>query len=444
MKQVKLWQTAKVFLLSRSILLVLLSLIIFQSSQIAVFATEPLSKADKLAIFDDVWQTIRDRYYDSRLRGIDWTAQRATFRLRAGESKTSAELYSIMRLMVSELRDSHTRIFAPDEKLDWRKPRIISIGIFVREIDNELVVINVEKGSTAEKSNIQIGDTITEIDGVPSDSAFAQKIYEQKGSSTVAAGHLKAAATLFDGKEKTFVNVKWRDEKNAEHFASLPRQYKIYPPSLRVRRENATLIIAFDGFTNDIVREFYDALNSNLRGVRAIVLDLRGNRGGSTDAMTDLTSAFLPVGSEIGKFIDRRGKIAVDAQTRRQIFYSSKPIDISGLPVTILTSTATASAAEIFTSTLKRNNRAKVIGTTTCGCVLAIRRQHTLPDGGVLEISELNYQTENGKSLEGVGVSPDEIVLPNKTDLRNRRDRTLERAFETVKNRTSGYNKSKS
>ncbi|MBC7795330.1 MAG: PDZ domain-containing protein [Pyrinomonadaceae bacterium] len=444
MKQVKFAQTAKVFLLSRSILLVLLSVIIFQSSQIAVFATEPLSKADKLAIFDDVWQTIRDRYYDSRLRGIDWTAQRATFRRRAGESQTSAELYSIMRLMVSELRDSHTRIFAPDEKLDWRNPRIITIGIFVREIENELVVINVEKGSTAEKFGIQIGDTITKIDGVPSDSAFAQKIYEQKGSSTVAAGHLKAAATLYDAKEKTFVNVTRRDEKNVERFASLPRQYKTYPPSLRVRRENATLIIAFDSFTNDIVREFYDALNSNLRGVRAIVLDLRGNRGGSTDAMTDLTSAFLPVGSEIGKFIDRRGKIAVDAQTRRQIFYSSKPIDVSQLPVTILTSTATASAAEIFTSTLKRNNRAKVIGTTTCGCVLAIRRQHSLPDGGVLEISELNYQTENGKSLEGVGVSPDEIVLPNKTDLRNRRDRTLERAFETMKNRTSGYNKGKS
>jgi C-terminal processing protease CtpA/Prc len=70
-----------------------------------------------------------------------------------------------------------------------------------------------------------------------------------------------------------------------------------------------------------------------------------------------------------------------------------------------------------------------VLGQNTCGCVLAIRRRHTLPDGGELDVSEMDYRTSTGARLEGVGVVPDEIVTLKRTDLLARRDRALERAL---------------
>jgi C-terminal processing protease CtpA/Prc len=99
----------------------------------------------------------------------------------------------------------------------------------------------------------------------------------------------------------------------------------------------------------------------------------------------------------------------------------------------VLTSERTASAAEIFVASLKDERRATVIGVTTCGCVLAIRRRHALPDGGELDVSEMDYRTSNGIRLEGAGVEPDETVAPDLSDFRAGRDRALERAVERLK-----------
>src|SRR5436305_13990715 len=64
----------------------------------------------RLAVFDDVWETVRDRYYDPRLRGLDWEAEREKFRPLAAEAKTTAELYTVLRNMLSALKDPHTRV----------------------------------------------------------------------------------------------------------------------------------------------------------------------------------------------------------------------------------------------------------------------------------------------------------------------------------------------
>ena len=41
----------------------------------------------RLAVFDDVWETIQERYYDRRFHGVDWQAKRATFRTAAAARK---------------------------------------------------------------------------------------------------------------------------------------------------------------------------------------------------------------------------------------------------------------------------------------------------------------------------------------------------------------------
>jgi carboxyl-terminal processing protease len=92
----------------------------------------------------------------------------------------------------------------------------------------------------------------------------------------------------------------------------------------------------------------------------------------------------------------------------------------------VLTSEATSSAAEIFVAALQNSSRATIIGTETCGCVLAIRARHELPDGGLLDVSELDYQTANGQRLEGRGLKPDQTLAVRRNDLYHHRDRATE------------------
>jgi carboxyl-terminal processing protease len=146
--------------------------------------------------------------------------------------------------------------------------------------------------------------------------------------------------------------------------------------------------------------------------------------------MTEVASAFLPAGKSLGRFTDRNGRVQFEPYTRAVMLFAPDAIKTFNAPVVILTSERTSSAAEIFVAALKEARRARVIGQNTCGCVLAIRRRHTLPDGGELDISEMDYRTASGTRLEGAGLVPDETITLERQDLRDRRDRAIERAIE--------------
>lgn len=391
-----------------------------------------VSSEQRLEVFDQVWQTIGERYYDANLRGVDWLAQREIYRQQAANAQNATEFYQVLRKMVGTLHDSHTRVYAPEERSDWRNPRFVGVGVWVREIENQIVVVKVDKNAVG-KAQIKVGDVVTAVDGAPIQAVLVKRIVEQTGASTAAAARLKAAAGIFEGAADSTVKLNLRDEKGRERQVQLARQWRNLPATLNARRVGSTLIVSFDAFAPEIVREFYQMLNADLRGARSIVLDLRGNRGGSAEAMTDIASAFLPRQQMLGKFVDRQGKTIFDVQTRQWLFYTASSVRVPKLPIVVLTGTATASAAEIFANALKQTGRARVVGATTCGCVLAVKGQHSLPDGGALEISEYDFQLADGARLEGIGLQPDETVLPTRKDLIEKRDRALERALTLLK-----------
>src|SRR5205085_763786 len=119
--------------------------------------------------------------------------------------------------------------------------------------------------------------------------------------------------------------------------------------------------------------------------------DLRDNGGGDAEAMTDIASVFLPTDTSLGRFNDRDGQITSSPQTRATMLLAADEIAHFRGPLVLLTSARTASAAEIFAAALREHTRAHSIGEATCGCVLGIRQRHLLPDGGALDLSELDF-----------------------------------------------------
>jgi C-terminal processing protease CtpA/Prc len=147
--------------------------------------------------------------------------------------------------------------------------------------------------------------------------------------------------------------------------------------------------------------------------------------------MADIASLFLEDGINLGKFADRSGA-SFELQTFSKRMWRIPRLAPIKLPLVVLTSESTSSAAEILVATLQAKHRARVIGTETCGCVLAIRNRHALPDGGILDVSEFDYRTAAGLRLEGAGVKPDEVTTLSRADLYSRRDRALELAKDSI------------
>jgi carboxyl-terminal processing protease len=150
--------------------------------------------------------------------------------------------------------------------------------------------------------------------------------------------------------------------------------------------------------------------------------------------MAAIASIFLPAGTRLGSFFDREGRISLEPRTARETALNAHSIQPYEGSLVLLTSRRTASAAEIFVSALRQADRAKQVGEKTCGCVLAIRSTHSLPDGGALDVSELDYRTPQGVRLEGQGIVPEIDVPLSIADVRAGRDRALEMALENLKN----------
>lgn len=385
-------------------------------------------------VFDDTWLTIRDRYYDASFNGLDWKAERERFRQQAAEAKSSAEFYAVLRRMVALLRDSHTRVYAPDEKFDWQHPRVVTTGISLREIEGLPVVIQVERGSEAERAGLRAGDILTSVDGEPALRLFAARLKDAAGASTAQAIRTRVMGGLLGGPASSLVKVGWRDARGRERSATLRREWRDRTARLSIEKlGDRYAVVRFDAFTRAVTVDLLRALQNRLRKARGLVLDLRNNGGGDSEAMTDIVSIFLSPRTGLGRFTDRTGRIVVEPQTRRAMALAAEAISSFDGPLVILMGERTASAAEIFVASLREARRATLLGTSTCGCVLAIRRRHILPDGGQLDVSEMDYRTSRGTRLEGAGIAPDEIIRLDISDVQAGRDRAIERAIERLR-----------
>jgi carboxyl-terminal processing protease len=388
----------------------------------------------RLVVFDDVWETIQARYYDPKFHGIDWQAKRNAFRPVAARATSTHEFYEVLRQMIGSLKDAHTRVYSPDEKFDWWNPRYLTAGITIREVEGVPVVLQIEPGSAAAQTDIRRGDVIVSIDDVPV-VEFVNKRLAASGLAHNADARYRTIATLFEGPAGTAVKVGWATRNGKRNSAVLQRYWNQRQLGFTNQRKGKIAFLRLDAFTQSIALDFSKSLPDVLEGAEGIVLDLRSNGGGDAEAMADVASLFLDEGINLGKFADRSGA-SFELQTFSKRLWRMPRMSTVKLPLVVLTSESTSSAAEILAAVLQAKHRARVIGAVTCGCVLAIRNRHALPDGGILDVSEFDYRTATGLRLQGLGVKPDQVSPLTRADIYSRRDAALELA-KTILNKNS-------
>lgn len=143
--------------------------------------------------------------------------------------------------------------------------------------------------------------------------------------------------------------------------------------------------------------------------VQGILIDLRNNPGGVLDSAVDVSNLFLAAGKAI---VTTKGR----ARSANQAFYSTEYEIFKGVPIAILINENSASASEIVAGALQVHERAKIIGTTSYG--KGSVQSLIMLDGGTtaLKLTTAKYFTPDGKSIDGIGISPDIAVTLNTTE----------------------------
>jgi carboxyl-terminal processing protease len=398
-------------------------------------AAARLTPMDRQEIFSDTWATINEKYYDPAFNGVNWRAVREQYRPAAEAARTDDDFYTVMKKMVGELRDAHTRFATPRERMEREQLKTISAGVSIREVEDKPVIVSVEPNSEAARKGVETGMIVLTIDGKPVAEKLAEAQARVGGTSTERAIKLRIYRQLVEGDPGTALRLKLARKDGSPMEVSLTRQ--IVPDGAQVTSRRLPSGIGYIKLTlwkPPAHKKFKRALKSML-DAPGLIVDLRGNPGGDVPEVTKIASYFFSTRVSLGQFVPRNDKV-VTLYTDRNDPVNNKDDFVYKGPVMILVNEGSGSGSELFSAAMQENGRASVVGRQSCGCVLGISGYKKMKGGSELAVSELKYTSPQGRKIEGTGVTPDSAVPLTLADLRRHRDATLE-AAESALQKTS-------
>jgi C-terminal peptidase prc len=357
-----------------------------------------LAESERLAIFDEIWQYVDERYVYDDYRGVDWDNVRDTFRPRISATTDSNEFYLIIKEMIELLNDDHTRFDTPqevamDEAFYSGTADYAGIGIIIREVEQGLMIMRLAQSGPAEMAGVLPYDIITSVDGV----TINDMIQNDMEYTRRIRGPIGSQITLEILRDD--VPIEMQITRNAIPSSAFPEAFAQPLPNTDV------VYLTIDSFNRQnldtLVKEALDApyIPAN---PQAIIIDVRENYGGSIGSMIDVLALFHP-GGIMGEQVGRDKTYQLEVPTNRALpAYAT-------IPMIILTSGETASAAEMFTSGLRNLRGAIIVGETTAGNTENLY-PYDLADGSTLWLAELLFRQVDGTYIDDIGVQPDVVV----------------------------------
>jgi carboxyl-terminal processing protease len=388
--------------------------------------TNKLSASDRSEIFEIVWGTINEKYYDPSFRGVDWKAVGERYRPRMAAAPNDQEFYALFELMLAELRDDHTSFHGPppgDAADDRDAPRAQpnrTLGLTLGEVEGQTIVTEVEAGGAAWRAGVKPGMILRTVNGRAVEDIYREIRAVFPGASSERSMKNRMHRALLYGQFMTQPRTFGLVNSDGAEFTAQPELTPAAPsPHVAARRLASNFgYIKFDSWTPPADRRFNEEL-AKLSGAPGLIIDLRANGGGQTDVLHNIAGNFFAAPTYTGGFRRRDGTLDRHA--------THVPEQLYRQPVVILIDERSASASETFTIFMQESRRAYVIGRQSSGSTLNARIQR-VKGGGELRVSIRAYISPGGRNPEGTGVVPDQVAPLTISDLRQGRDAALEAA----------------
>ena len=269
------------------------------------------------------------------------------------------------------------------------------LGLEVQAENGLIKVVSPIEDTPAYRAGIQRGDLITALDG-----------------QTVQGLSLNDAVDKMRGPPGSQIKLTIKRENiDTPIEVSMQREViNIQVAKSRLEGDIAYVrLTAFNEQTDPALRKAVQDLRAKAGpgGLRGIVLDLRNNPGGLLDQAVAVSDDFL----EQGEIVSTRSRHPEEGQR-----WNSKPGDIAaGLPVVVLINGGSASASEIVAGALQDQRRAVVVGTRSFGKG-SVQTVMPLEGNGAMRLTTARYYTPSGRSIQGLGISPDVEVAASRTE----------------------------
>jgi len=319
-------------------------------------------------------------------RGILWIVQEVVKHIKedyVDEPDPSRTMEGAFKGMVNSLDESSSYLTkeAVTKHQQMEAGDLKDVGIILyKKYRSFPVVMGVIENSPAEKMGIQIGDTISALDG----------------QSTLTMSMYEANLTL---KDKTInpIHIRiLRASKNEE--LEVPRKQLSEKPCVYVQAEGTSGILSIYSFNSACIQEIRTSILSRLKTLdQSLIIDLRNCHQGNFENMIKFVNLFLQ-SNNLGYFEDNRGK--------KEVLSTPSPSELAHLPLLIWTNQATMGPAEAAAAILKEHKQAKIIGYPTPGLV-AKHKFIPLEDGSGLLLTAAIFHLNAKTIIWEEGIEPD-------------------------------------
>jgi len=363
---------------------------------------------------------LKTQYYDPNFHGVDIDKSFDQADQKLQQAQINGQALGTIAQVLLDLNDSHTSFIPPNQAV------LADYGFELKIIGDDCYVTDVKKGSDAEYKGIKAGYRVLNIDGImPVRENFWKLCYliyrlrpqeqldvvvqspaGERGKVTIVA-ELKPAPPLDLGML----------------FDQVYRQHVLIDRNKFYEVGSDLIVWKMPQFDMDEIA--VDTLFRRVEGHKALILDLRGNHGGRVKTEQRVIRNLFDHDIKIAEFKGRNSSTVEVAKTRGKNAFSGKLI--------VLIDWGSMSASEITARVIQLEKRGLVIGDRSAGMVMeSTAITNSVGDSPRLLFGEnitiADVIMTDSKSLERVGVIPDELVIPTPEDLNAHRDPVLSRA----------------
>ena len=293
-----------------------------------------------------------------------------------------------------EALDPYTVYVPEEEQEDFRMMLSNTYGgigavIYKPDVNGNVQINEPYANSPAAKAGLRCGDEIEAIDGETTHGLTSQQ------SSDKMRG--KPGTQVVFRVKKLRGGPTWK----AGDVIEVPvTRERIALPSIEYvdmlnDRDGYIMMTKFTDGVGQGIRDGYNALKK--KGMKRLILDLRGNGGGLMNEAVNIVSLFVPRGSVV---VTSKGRAAGSGQVYKT---TTDPVDLD-IPIVVLVDSGSASASEIVSGALQDLDRATVIGTRTYGKGL-VQSIRPLPYDGQLKVTTAKYYTPSGRCVQAIDYS---------------------------------------
>ena len=375
-----------------------------------------------LAMLKHIQRDIEENYFDPQYHGVDIRARFAKAQEEIKNAVSGDQIYGIIASALLDLEDSHTFFLPPVGRYS------VQYGWDMQMIGDKCLVTSVTAHSDAERLGLKPGDEILSIfDIAPTRKNLWQLDYLFRSLRPVHSMRLVTRDPLGNRHE-----LEPATKMTRETWDSIRNRVEQNPRSRQYIWDQGTELFVWKMPAFNLNDLGIERMMKRVRNHRAVLLDLRNNRGGYEESLLLLVAQFFDRPVTIGERKGRTEGKPIIAKSRGKGGFAGDLI--------VLVDSKTASAAEVFARIIQLEKRGRVLGDRTAGAVM--ESEHFLHDYVADSFSAFRYGVSvtindiimaDGKSLESVGVTPDETVLPKGLDLSEGRDPILFRALEILR-----------